>query len=136
LELFPFGPDERELAALRGGEGEQLDAEREDGRRELCELRPERRPENSPLRRRLAQRQRAPPRATADEPRRERDLADRSPAALGAGEDPVEQCVQGAPERELVSDRLRELQPLRDLGCGRARPDACVPLVPRQAPGA
>src|SRR5581483_6973658 len=136
LPLVPRRRREGELTAARLGQRKQLDPQGEHRCGKLRELRPERRPQSFPLRARLAQRHRAPPRAAADEPREERDLADLPPAALGAGEDPVEQCRQGPPESELVRERLRELQPVGDL---RRRPpgrDLRRVVVPRQAPGA
>ena len=69
-----------------------------------------------PVGSRLAQRHRAPPRAAADEPRRERDLAERPSRTLRPCEQPVEQRAERAPERQLVSDRLRELERLHELG--------------------
>ena len=128
------GPRTRSASAARG-RGER-------GRGELCELRPERRPQRPPLRRRLAERHGATPRAAADESRRERDLADRPPAALGAGEDPVEQCRQCAAEGQLVADRLGELEPLGELGRRRravlraSKPASSAARRSRQAPGA
>src|SRR5690242_20121400 len=56
LELVAFGADERELTTFGLGEREQLDAEAESGRGELRELRPERRPQDSPFPARLAER--------------------------------------------------------------------------------
>src|SRR6478735_8727089 len=134
--LVPLRPDQRELAAGRLGQRDQLEPECEHRCGELRELRPERRPQYPPLRARLAQRHRPPPRASADEPRRERDLADLPPTALGAREDPVEQCRQRPPEGQLVADRLRELEPLGDL---RRRPASAYlrrVFTPRQAVGA
>ena len=120
--LVSFRPDQRELAAVRLRQREQLDPERENGCGELCELRPERRSQNAPLRTGLAQRHGATPRASPDEPRRERDLADLSPAALGAGEDPVEECRQRPPEGELVARAPPGTRAAR-----RSPPAACGP---------
>src|SRR5260221_9691394 len=135
LELVALRANERELTAFRLSQREQLQAQGENRCGELCELRPECRPQCPPLHARLAERQRSTPRAPADQSRRQRDLADLSPAALGTREDPVEQCRERPPEGQLVADRLGKLQPLRDL-CGR--PPGTHPtsvFTPRQAPG-
>src|SRR6266702_2243197 len=58
------------------------------------------------------------------------------PAALGTGEDPVEQCRQCPAEGELVGERLRKLEPLGDFRWRLAGLDLRRVLAPRQAPGA
>src|SRR5262249_1147368 len=80
--------------------------------------------------------QRPAPRAAALEPGRERNLADEAIAPLGPCESGVDEPRQRTPQRELVADRLRELERGGD-GCGRATaaPARGRPPSP-QAPGA
>ena len=92
--------------------------------RELEQLRPERRPQPRPLGGRLAEGDRPPPRAAADEPRRERRLPQRPSRPLRPREQPVEERAERSPERQLVRDRLRELERLASSprAGGRTRP--------------
>ena len=93
------------------------------------------RPQPVALGRRVAQRDRSPPRAAADEPRRQRELATRA-AALLPGEQPVEQDAERTPERELVADRLGELERLGELATGGGVPLRAPRAASREAPGA
>src|SRR5213078_1059162 len=78
--------------------------------------------------------QRPPPRAAADEPGRQRELADESPRTLGTSEDLLDEGAKRPSECELVRDRFREGQPLHDLPGRPATADpgplASVRLLP------
>src|SRR5207302_8394351 len=87
------------------------------------------------VRRRITQRDRAPPRSPAHQLRRQRELADRSVAALRPGEEPVEEGTQRPPERQLVRNRLGELERLHELVRNFPRTDLAALLASRQAPG-
>src|SRR5207248_10286381 len=76
------GGEQLELAAGGLGELDELDAKLEHGRGQLGEPRRERNPDAAAVGARLAQGERPPPRAAADEARAERDLADETGAAL------------------------------------------------------
>ena len=94
----------------------------------------QREPKAVGLRRRLAQRQRAPPGAAADELRREGELP-RGPAGpLRAGEQALDERRQRPRERQLVRHRLREGERLRDLGRRPARLDRGAPFAPGEPP--
>ena len=108
-----------------------------DRRRQLGELRPERGAQPVALGRRLAQRERPPPRAAADEPRRERDLADRA-ARSRSGRRAAGRAGRRA--RAAASARCRPPRGTRaastsSAGGRRRGRDARSPS-PRQAPGA
>ena len=75
-------------------------------------------------------RQEPPPTRRADE----RELAERPPAALRTGEQPIEQRAEGPPQRELVRDRLGEGERLDQL-CRRRSPAHAAALpAAREAP--
>ena len=82
-ELCARRADELELTPGVLGQLDELDPELEHGRGQLGELRAERDPDAVALGRGLAQRERSPPGAAADEPCRERDLAHEPPARSG-----------------------------------------------------
>ena len=115
---------------------DELEPELEDGSRQLREPRRERDADAVGLGARLAQGQRPPPRAAADEPRRERDLAHEAVAALGSRERRLDERAERAAQRQLVPDRLRELERLRELRRRAAAAHACGRAASRQAPGA
>src|SRR5205085_3821585 len=85
---------------------------------------------------RLAQRHRAAPRGAADKARPHCDLPRRPPRALGPCEQTVEQHCEPPPERQLVADRLRELERLVQGNRRPSRRHLPVLLSSRQAPGA
>src|SRR6266542_6103707 len=135
-QLGPFRPDELELLARGLGQGQRLERQLDDRRRQLQQLRPERDAQAGGLGGCVPQRDRPPPRAAADEPRRQRDLSQCPPAALRPGEQPVEQDAERAPQRQLVSDRLGKLERLRQLRRWPAPAYAPARASSRQAPGA
>src|SRR5439155_26792236 len=91
-------------------------------------------PEPCTIRRRLAQGDRPPPRSSADESGRDRDLAHRPACPLRPAKRAVDERSEGSPQRELVANRLRELDPLDDLGRWTARVDPIPRPTARQAP--
>ena len=64
------------------------------------------------------------------------DLADEAVATLGPRQRRLDERAECAPERELVSDRLGELERLRKLGRWAATAHARGRSASRQAPGA
>src|SRR5205085_12164245 len=84
---------------------------------------------------RVTQRDRAPPRSPSHKRSSHRELAYCSVAALRPGEDPVGEGTQRPPQRQLVRDRLRELERLRELDRNLSRTDLAALLASRQAPG-
>src|SRR5581483_9523163 len=76
------------------------------------------------------------PRGAADEPRPEGELPRRTPRAFRPGEQTVNEHCEPSAERQLVADRLRELERLDQRLRRLSRRDPTVSLAPRQAPGA
>src|SRR5205807_2393349 len=71
-----------------------------------------------------------------DQLRRHGELADEPVSSLRPGEDRVDERRKRAPDRELVVDRLRELDRLGDLGGRPAPPPGRGPPPPPPAPRA
>src|SRR5438105_8968970 len=134
-QLGAFGTDELELLADRLRELDDLEAEPGQRRRQLGELRPKRDPQTVARRRRVAERDRAPPRSPADELCRQRELPHSAVAALRPGEEPVEECPERPAERQLVGDRFGKIERLHELGRNLPRADLAALLTSRQAPG-
>src|SRR5439155_1252607 len=114
----------------------ELDPELDNRGRQLREARRERDADPVGLGARLAQRERAPPRAAADEPGGERDLADEAVAPFRPSERGLEERAERAAEGQLVADRLGELERLRELGRWAATAHPRGRPASRQAPGA
>src|SRR4051812_10901179 len=127
---------ELQLLALVLGELEQLDLQARHRPRQLGELRNDRHAQPRRLGRRLAQRDRPPPGAAADELRRQAELARRLPAAVLAGEHALEQHGEPTPQGQLVADRLGERERLRERLDRPPWVHASVLVSSRQAPGA
>ena len=130
------GGEQLELAPGGLGQLDELEPELEHGSRQLGEPRCERDADAVGVGARLAQRQRPPPGAAADELRRERDLADEAVAPLGPCERRLDERAERAAQRQLVADRLGELERLRELGRRAAAAHARGRSASRQAPGA
>ena len=134
-ELLAGGRDERELAAHVLGELDRLEPQLDDRRGDLGELRARAPRAGGLVCGRLAQRDGAAPGAAADEPRRERRLAQRPSCPLRPGEQPLEQRAERAPQRQLVCDRLREGERLGKLGGRAAAPHAPPAPAAGEPPG-
>ena len=128
--------DELQLPADLLRELDDLEPEPGHRRRQLRELRAERKTQSFPVRRRVTERHRSPPRSPADQLRRQGQLPHGPLAALRPGEKPVEESTQRPPERQLVRDRLGKLERVRELGRHLPRTDLPALFASRQAPGA
>ena len=84
----------------------------------------------------VAKRHRPPPRAAADEAPGKRELAQGPATAFRPGEQPVDEHAERAPQRQLVADRFREVEPLDELRRGTAPAHASLRAASRQPPGA
>src|SRR5919198_1346698 len=133
-ELRPLGADELELVPPGRSQLDELEAEGRHRRRQLGQLRPERRAEPVALGGRVAERRRPAPGGAADHLRRHGELADEPIGPLRPGEDRVDERRERASDRELVVDRLRELDRLGDLGGGAAAPPRRGPPPPPPPP--
>src|SRR6185312_4537565 len=112
---------ELELLAVVLRQLDELEAKLDHRGRKLCELRPERSLDAVELGGWISQRRAAPPRTATDESRRQRKLAHEPGSTFGPGHQRLDERAESAPQRELVTDRLRKLERLDDL-CRRPPP--------------
>src|SRR6185503_4791943 len=104
-------------------------------RRQFFELRRQRLAQALGFSCRLSQRRRPPPRAAADQAGGDGEAPWQSPAPLLASEQPVEKSREGKLERDLVGDRLGELEGFGDLGGRAPRCHAIVVLAAQKPSG-
>src|SRR4030095_13378907 len=109
---------------------------RQDRRGQVVQLRPKRDAEAIGLRGRVAEGQRPAPGRSADESCRKCDFSDEPISALMPAERPVDKRGKRPPQRQLVADRLRKLEPLEDLRRRAGAGDGTAPSPPPPAPGA
>src|SRR2546428_8230925 len=104
-----------ELLSSVLGQHDELEPELDNGRWQLCKLRPECGLDAIERGGGIAKRCAAPPRPAADEPCGQRELAHEPTPALGPRHQRLDERTECATQRELVADRLGKLERLDDL---------------------